>query len=175
MSQYTSNDELSLVTYEFSSASLETKSDLVIGIDFGTTFTGVAFAHSGNISGNDAGRIAENVEVIKSWPNPSNAYTEKTPTVIAYHKTPPIWGGRVKPSDEPQVAHFKLGLQPDAGKIYAAGSSRTTASALAFLDPNWSHPQLPEKKAVDFAADYLTGIVKYIKDEFFPSNTAQYF
>jgi hypothetical protein len=41
-------------------------------------------------------------------------------------------------------------------------------SALSFLDPNWKHPQLPQKAAVDYAADYLTCIHKYVKDVFFP-------
>jgi molecular chaperone DnaK (HSP70) len=168
MSRYDTYEEVSFMTLEFSSVALESQSDLVVGIDFGTTFTGVAYAHSGQIIRDDATRAAEKVEVIKSWPSANLAYTEKTASVIAYNTNPPTWGGSVKQRDHPQVAHFKLGLQQNASAHYLGRASGSLHSALSFLDPNWKHPQLPQKAAVDYAADYLTCIHKYVKDVFFP-------
>lgn len=156
------------ITFQFASVTLETTSDLIIGIDFGTTFTGVAYAHSGQTLG-DGARSADNVQVIKSWPSSNFSYTDKTPSVIAYNTNPPTWGGNVKDRDKPQVAHFKLGLQANSGTHYLRRSGRAeTATALAFLEPNWRHPQLPEKTALDFASDYLSCVHKYVKDVFFP-------
>ena len=49
MSQNRYDNAMAFLASQLASmASLESKSDLVIGIDFGTTFTGVAFAHTGN-------------------------------------------------------------------------------------------------------------------------------
>jgi hypothetical protein len=156
------------VTFEFSSITLDKSSDLVIGIDFGTTFTGVAYAHSGHVISGDAERVAENVQVINNWPSGDLSYREKTPTIIAYNNFhSPIWGGSVKFRHQPQVAHFKLGLQPNATH-YLGRSKEATASELPFLDPNWKHFQLPNKTALDFTADYLTCIHKHIKEVVFP-------
>jgi hypothetical protein len=154
----------------------ESTSDLIIGIDFGTTFTGVAFFYSNTDGDGDASRIAENVNVIKTWPSPSLHYAEKTPTVIAYNTDPPTWGGTVRPRHEPQVRHFKLGLQPNVGGHYLHPAPLNTSTILGYLDDeNWTHPQLPRKKAVDFAADYLTCVHRYLKDVFLPSQFGSVF
>jgi len=157
--------DLSFVTFEITTISLESKSDLVVGIDFGTTFTGVAFAHSGSVSGNDTTKIAESLDVIR-WPSSTLANNEKTQTVISYDRNPPSWGGSVRERDEKQVAHFKLGLQPGAGSHYAATDG---PSGLTFLDANYRHPKMPDKTAVDFTADYLKGLLTYVKEDYFPS------
>ena len=98
------------------------RSDLVIGIDFGTTFTGVAWAHGTSFgpaaSTAEMRKAADNVYIIKTWPNQTNAFAEKVPSVLAYNNHPPMWGATVRPTDKPQVAYFKLGLQEDLGKHY---------------------------------------------------------
>jgi molecular chaperone DnaK (HSP70) len=157
---------------------LGSKSELIISIDFGTTFTGVAYALSSNMTGEDASRIAENVKVIKTWPSASQHYSEKTPTIIAYGTTPPSWGATVKRQDELQISHFKLGLQRNIGKHYRRRSQHSvpvsntpTTSVLPFLDDNnatWKHPKLPDKTALDFCADYLGCVHKYVKEVFLP-------
>jgi len=172
---YYGDYEVSFVAFEISSISLESKADLVIGIDFGTTYTGVAFAYAANTKGDDTKKIAESVEVIKSWPNANNSFAEKTPTIISYHTNPPVWGGSVRPKDEPQIAYFKLGLQDGIGGHYLLRSVHNPPSALPFLDPNWKHPKLPNKTALDFAADYLTGVHKWVKEVFFPSKFGDQF
>ena len=152
-------------------------SDLVIGIDFGTTFTGVAWAHGASfspaMSTAEMQQAADNVYVIKTWPNQTNAFAEKVPTVLAYNNDPPMWGATVKPTDKPQVAHFKLGLQEDLGEHYQLHELRPELIAESPLsgylsDHNWNHPDLPGLKAVDHAGNYLTRIVEYITKEEFP-------
>ncbi|KAL7275880.1 hypothetical protein RUND412_001157 [Rhizina undulata] len=54
---------------------LGTQQRLVISVDFGTTFSGVAYAFSDD---------RENVEVIHDWPNGGNRTSDKVPTEILY-------------------------------------------------------------------------------------------
>jgi molecular chaperone DnaK (HSP70) len=157
------------------SLSLGPRSELIISIDFGTTFTGVAYTLSSNVTGSDPSRIAENIKVIKTWPSASQHYSEKTPTVIAYGTDPPSWGATVKRQDELQVSHFKLGLQPDLGRHYRRSQhpglqgSNIPRSALPFLDDvEWKHPNFPDKTALDYCVDYLSCIHRFVKDEFLP-------
>jgi hypothetical protein len=162
---------------------LSTSSDLVIGIDFGTTFSGVAYAHAAGIgpatSTAEMRKAADKVSVIKTWPNQSNYYTEKTPSVLAYNKNPPMWGGNVRHTFEPRVAHFKLGLQENISSHYKHPSFQVTqpASVLGgFLsDHSWRHPALPEKKAVDYVGDYLTCINQYVTKEVLPTRFGERF
>ena len=151
-----------------------TNSDLVIGIDFGTTFTGAAYACTANIgkaaSLGEMRRVADKISVIKTWPNQTNNYTEKTPSILAYNRDPPAWGGgNVKPTDEPRVAYFKLGLQDDVTTLYQHHSSqpRNEDSVLGgyLSDSTWTHPELPEMKSINYAADFLSCINRYIKEE----------
>ena len=164
-----------------SSAAVTTNSDLVIGIDFGTTFTGVAYAYAAGVASvisiAEMRSVAEKVRVIKTWPNRSNYYADKTPTVLAYNRRPPMWGGNVRPSDEPQVAYFKLGLHEDIITHYQQHSVQDAESILGgFLsDHDWRHPALPDMKAVDFAGDYLTRINQYVTQEVLPSHFGERF
>jgi len=144
----------------------ESQADLVVGIDFGTTFSGVAFALTANIINiKDKSKIIDQVHVIKTWPG--DGLADKVPSVISYAGTPPSWGFRVKASDEKRVAHFKLGLQKDVQSHYSPPLTNPKASALGgyLSDHNWRHPLLPTKKPVDFASDYLTGIYNYVSNE----------
>jgi len=154
----------------------ESKSDLVVGIDFGTTYTGVAYAHTAGAtcstnSTTDMRKAAERISVIKTWPSQGNYYAEKTPSILAYNTSPPGWGAKVRTRDEPKVAHFKLGLQENIGNHYLHRSIPNASSVLGgFLtDHNWKHPDLPNKKALDFAGDYLTRICKFVLEEILPS------
>ena len=171
------------------SPTFTSSSDLIIGIDFGTTFTGVAYAHttggpSDTISMSDIRKAAKKIAVIKSWPHQTNQYVEKTPSVLSYNSNPPRWGGTVKKKDQPQIAHFKLGLQESIGNHYLQENildlfgkqilderTRMTSPVLGgyLTDHNWRHPELPEKTAVDYTADYLTGICQYVTNTILPS------
>lgn len=143
----------------------ESQSDLVIGIDFGTTFSGVAWALAGDITNlSDASKIVEKINVVRAWPGHGQA--EKIPTVLSYNASPPSWGFKVKPTDNRRVGHFKLGLQRNVREYYATTPVSKTSILGGYLtDHNWQHPELPGKKALDFTADYLKGITTYVSKQ----------
>lgn len=156
----------------------ESTSDLVIGIDFGTTFTGVAYAHTAGVFGNakhltteDMRKAAERIHVVRTWPSQSNYYAEKTPSIISYNTDPPNWGARVRPGDKPQVAYFKLGLQEGLQNHYNAQTPSNHLSGLSsyLSDNNWRHPDLPTKTSVDYVTDYLKCIYDHISHQVLPA------
>jgi hypothetical protein len=150
-----------------SSSSSSSSSNLVVGIDLGTTYTGVAYGLLENLKSKDVTTLVNNIGVISNWPSQGGAYTEKTPTVIAYNKpNAPSWGASVKPHYKPQVSYFKLGLQPPPQGYYR--DLEREPSQLPFLEPNWRHPDLPDKTAKAYATDYLKCITTYIREQFFP-------
>jgi molecular chaperone DnaK (HSP70) len=138
---------------------------LVIGIDFGTTFSGVAFALPETLKAKDVTTMVNNIGMIRSW-GVSSSFAEKTPTIISYTKSPPVWGASAANLDpeDPKVTYFKLGLQPGSYK-----SDLPDSKSLPFLKPNYRHPTWPNKNAQQFAEDYLKCLVTYIRERFFPS------
>jgi molecular chaperone DnaK (HSP70) len=156
--------------------------ELVIGVDFGTTFTGVAYAISSSIGKDrttpktqaEAEALSEKVVVIKNWPNAGLQAAEKTPTVLAYQAGRAVaWGGRVRPSHRVQIAHFKLGLQENIAQHYWEENPTGTGISLlgGFLkDSNWRHESLPDKSPVDFTADYLREVRKYVTETILPTH-----
>ena len=161
-----------------------TSEQLVIGIDFGTTYTGVAFAHSSfgieNLQINSETKseldtVVEKITVIKSWPNANKQYEEKTPTIIAYDDggRPVAWGGQLKRNHQTKVACFKLGLHEGTRSHY-----NTAAASLlgGFLnDSDWRHPNLPSKTALDYAADYLALVGSYVMNKVLPDRFGEEF
>jgi hypothetical protein len=140
------------------------QNELVVAVDFGTTFTGVAYYHAGaafeNVDENDVRRIAEKVNVINTWPhNPALQYAEKTPTVLSYNTDPPTWGGYVRTHHTPQISGFKLGLEPSIFQHY---------TRLPNLNGLGTIPQLPGKFPIDFTTDYLTCVHKHVQKVCFP-------
>jgi molecular chaperone DnaK (HSP70) len=140
---------------------------MTIAIDFGTTYTGVAYysdAANSQLPHNErhAKEIAEKVIVIKDWPKVSVQFMEKTPTIIAYHTDPPTWGGSVKPQDEPQISRFKLGLEPAVPRHYSHEANHEDSTSYG------RHDELPHKEPVDFATDFLKCIHKYIQNTHLP-------
>ena len=144
---------------------LPTTSHLVIAIDFGTTFTGVAYLHyPGPQSGiqPDLQQIAQRITVVRRWPNATGRFTEKTPSKISYHTDPPAWGRQVQPTDQPQASLFKLGLEPRTQHYYRSPDAQATA-----LLRNRARQQIDNKKPVDVTADYLTCVHRHVHDVLF--------
>jgi molecular chaperone DnaK (HSP70) len=149
-------------------SAFESQADLVIGIDFGTTFTGVAYAHTkkaGNLFSRDKTpkNLADKVVVIKNWPGPGQL--DKIPTALAYHTNPPTWGQKVRPEDDPQVRYFKLLLQENVGEKYEKSVSGRAHDLYKVFDANWYHPQLAEMEPIDYAADYLKAAIEYVRTQ----------
>lgn len=157
------------------------KTKLVVAIDFGTTFTGVAYAHSTTnllTAGSTLTpeQVRDKITVVKNWPNVQSSYAEKVPTVVAYENGKLVaWGARVKSTHSTQISHFKLGLQAGARKHY--GTSEKDESALGgfLLDSDWRHPLLPNIQPIDYATDYLREVRNYINEHVFPKNFGQGF
>ncbi|KAL2060461.1 hypothetical protein VTL71DRAFT_9492 [Oculimacula yallundae] len=79
-------------------------SDIVIGIDFGTTYSGVSWAYPGR----------RDVRLITNWPNPKtmNATNDKVPSTISYcNGKVERWGYSNRDKDE-TFRWFKILLEP---------------------------------------------------------------
>jgi molecular chaperone DnaK (HSP70) len=137
-------------------------SKFIVAIDFGTTFTGVAWGHFHGSTNLDARSpnakvLAEKIFVYKKWPGNANAYAEKTPSVISYGQHP-SWGGKVKPHHKLQVARFKLGLDPEKVRdVFGLGGDGVLGLVPAL-----------DKTAVDVSADFLTHVNRHIETEALP-------
>lgn len=156
---------VALTTFKDPATPSRQPSNLIIAIDFGTTFTGVAYYHSTGTSPNAArdvlgNQIASNIIIIRNWPNQGGQYIEKMPTVIAYGTNPLTWGGSVKPRQDMKVAKFKLGLEPHLERYYDMDAS---GEAMMF-----SSPVGLNKRPVDITADFLTCVMRYVHDACFP-------
>jgi molecular chaperone DnaK (HSP70) len=153
-------------------------SDLVISIDFGTTYTGVAYAvlsslgnRSQPLSQQEVEVILDKLVVIRNWPNVSQQAAEKTPTILAYESNQVVaWGGKVKSTHAIQVAHFKLGLQENISQHYTPSTAGTVPSLLGgyLRNSNWRHKALPNKSAWDYTVDFLTAIRGHVIDTVLP-------
>lgn len=139
------------------------RTTLVIAIDFGTTYTGVAYAHTHQTQGPVAkwtlSEIRDRIYPVKDWPNRDVQYPDKVRTALAYSNGAVIaWGSSVTPEHQTQVSLFKLGLQEDLQEYY----SGISVLGGYLNDPNWSHPDLPGKNAVDFTSDFLKAVRQYV-------------
>lgn len=70
-----------------------------------------------------------------------------------------------------KIQHFKLGLHEQLRTNFVTPLTVTKQSVSSgfITDPKWKHPDLQQKQAVDYAADYLTEIRQHIMNEFLPS------
>lgn len=120
-------------------------SEIVVGIDFGTTYSGVSWAVNAG---------TRTVRLINDWPDPINAIanSEKVPTVISYENGQPHSFGYSVPPTGNGLRWFKLLLDP---KHSYARTREATASQRALENMN--------KNAENVAADYLRLIWAYTK------------
>ena len=150
--------------------------ELVISIDFGTTYTGVAYVflpslsnRRGSLSQAEVQTILDNLVVISRWPTYNTQTSAKTPSALAYENGQRIaWGGRVKSTHAIQVRHFKLGLQDDIKNRYNGDAPVLLGDFLN--NSNWRHEQLPDKSAWDYTVDYLTAVVSHVFSEVLPAH-----
>ncbi|KAH9908120.1 actin-like ATPase domain-containing protein [Xylariomycetidae sp. FL2044] len=131
---------------------LTTSDRLIVGIDFGTTFSGVAAVYTST---------PDDVEIIKTWPGGNGITSDKVPTEISYvfppeatPGTPPNvkWGFQFKP-EESRLRCIKLFLDRSQ-KLPFYVSPQETATQLGTF----------KKNVVDAVSDYLTEIYKHTMD-----------
>lgn len=147
------------------------KTLLIIAIDFGTTYSGVAYTHSAldvfkNRPFMDPKEIVNKIHIVRSWPKKGNAiYSDKIQSALAYENGQLIaWGGAVT-NQRIKITGFKLGLEEKLKRVYKSAPSALSG----FLtDSQWMHPELPHKDAVRFVADYLEQIKNHIFSVTFP-------
>ncbi|KAI9738107.1 MAG: hypothetical protein M1818_005535 [Claussenomyces sp. TS43310] len=118
---------------------------IIVGIDFGTTFSGVAWTTQG---------CPEDLEVITVWPGSQNKTSEKVPTVMKYETTkeePSFrWGFQVSPLVD-GIRGLKLLLDEDQKDRY--GPSLLSKNILMAI----------RKDAVDVASDYLRELFRVVQ------------
>src|SRR5271156_3255918 len=141
-------------------------SKFIVAIDFGTTFTGVAWGHFAGSTDLDGGStntkiLAERIFVHKEWPGTSRSYAEKTPTIISYATSPPTWGSKVRPQHKPQVSRFKLGLDPE--KVRDVFQMEGGGGMVGLV------PGLGTRSAVEVTGDFLTQLNRYLETEALPN------
>ncbi|KAG9583657.1 actin-like ATPase domain-containing protein, partial [Aureobasidium melanogenum] len=136
---------------------------LVVGLDFGTTFSGCAFAYSGNLESPDK------IEVIRNWPGSNNITSEKVPTELTYEPAStgagvkrtaagepsllndPRWGFQIKLNELP-LNYIKLLL--DRHQRLPSYVSRQHLAGL---------PLRCDKSAEQAVADYLAALFSHAK------------
>ncbi|GAA5915261.1 hypothetical protein JCM6882_003386 [Rhodosporidiobolus microsporus] len=132
----------------------EMEGKLSVGVDFGTTFSGVAFGSNRHMGGS--------VRQILNWPGSYETF-RKVPTCIAYYQPSPhaeavivAWGIEAKAmtvrSGFYKVEFFKLYLDPAVLRDGRLASSSPL-------------PDLPcGKEPVDVVTDFLSCVWKYAKE-----------
>ncbi|KAI9730180.1 MAG: hypothetical protein M1818_008274 [Claussenomyces sp. TS43310] len=121
------------------------KSQLIVGIDFGTTFSGVAFAFLSN----NATEAKE--DIITEWPGAGSYTKQKIPTVLYYDQYQKVvgWGPDIADALAP-TGYPKPGVQKvEWFKLQLMLSGNT------YIDPINLPPLPPGKSEIDVAADYL--------------------
>ncbi|KAK6000862.1 hypothetical protein QM012_003587 [Aureobasidium pullulans] len=135
---------------------------LVVGVDFGTTWSAVAFTYSGNPES------ADEVAIVKNWPGSNNISSEKVPSELAYVPASDdfelvnsdgsrtfdiLWGLQLKP-EQSRLRCLKLRLDPRQ-KLPAYVSSKDLDDQLIECG----------KSAEEAIADYLSLIFSKAKEE----------
>ncbi|KAI9890224.1 MAG: hypothetical protein M1814_004386 [Vezdaea aestivalis] len=139
---------------------------MVIGIDYGTTYTGVAYA-------DDSTNTVKDIQLITDWPgHRRNATDEKVPSQVAYGSYPGgnksydwgTWGNLIPPGVNPCI-WTKLRLDGEKQRsieldaILAILSGNISRLAVGQDDDDGERPpDYPGKMPVDIVTDYLTAV-----------------
>ncbi|KAB8209828.1 hypothetical protein BDV34DRAFT_221331 [Aspergillus parasiticus] len=70
---------------------MTTRSQISVGIDFGTTYSGVAWSVTG---------VVNDIEVVSEWPGRGKKTTPKAPTTICYEGAKVRWGYELTPTKD---------------------------------------------------------------------------
>ncbi|KAH6848320.1 hypothetical protein B0I37DRAFT_161234 [Chaetomium sp. MPI-CAGE-AT-0009] len=125
---------------------------LIVGVDFGTTFSGVAAVYTGT---------PDDVEIIKTWPGGNGITSDKVPTEISYDlpanaaagTAPTVkWGFQFRP-EESRLRCIKLFLDRSQKLPFYVSPLETAAQLKRY-----------NKTVVDAVSDYLTQIYKHTMD-----------
>jgi len=144
------------------SGSQPKKEAIVIGVDFGTTFSGVAWCYTGDPS---------NIRTIKRWKG-NNKNLEKVPSIIQYSTNNTSrfkWGFEVTADAQNQLRWFKLLLNeqaPSHSRLPIRPQNRLarnyTGDEKQLAQLRHTLDSLPSNKTpVSVTSDYLGGLYKH--------------
>ncbi|KAL8802967.1 MAG: hypothetical protein Q9182_003455 [Xanthomendoza sp. 2 TL-2023] len=123
---------------------MEPPHTIVVGIDFGTTYTAAAWADASN---------PRQVEIIKNWPSGGQIVSSQVPSEIAYDyndRTKFSWGYSISPQLH-KIKWFKLGLELDQDAI-ALPFGLTTADVICdYLSAIYKHIMTTLHRRIDQA------------------------
>ncbi|KAI1428888.1 actin-like ATPase domain-containing protein [Xylaria sp. FL1777] len=140
-------------------ALMDAEDRVVIALDFGTTFSGIAYAFS------NPGRRAEVVPIL-DWPGLEGHRQPKVPTLVSYNPDDPTkfkWGGQVDWRSE-AVQGVKLLLDPKQQQPM-------------YLPANHLRNELKKlpKDPVDVAADFIGAIYSHALSKIEAAGVKEYF
>ncbi|KAL7623875.1 hypothetical protein AAE478_005431 [Parahypoxylon ruwenzoriense] len=125
---------------------------LIVGVDFGTTFSGVAAVYTST---------PDDIEIIKMWPGGNGITSDKVPTEISYEFPP-----NADPGTQPN-AKWGFQFKPEESRLRCIKLFLDRSQKLPFyVSPQETATQLKKynKTVVDAVSDYLTEIYKHTMD-----------
>ncbi|KAI9776186.1 MAG: hypothetical protein M1839_000507 [Geoglossum umbratile] len=141
---------------------------VVVGLDYGTNFTRVAYSES-------SGTLWD-IQLITDWPGPfSHTVKEKVPSQVAYGQfedSPYSWGtwGYLIPPTAPRQCWTKLQLDARSKTLQelqillACLSNDSRSLNLDNKKDDGGPPASPGREPVEIVTDYLTGIKDHVLD-----------
>ncbi|PVH83064.1 actin-like ATPase domain-containing protein [Cadophora sp. DSE1049] len=135
----------------------ESREVLVIAIDYGTTYTGVAYGHSNGLRN----PTRRNIQCIDDWPGqPRNTSNQKVPSEVAYSKHGFEWGNKIQPKSQ-RESWTKLLLdetQKDKRSMLMRELEMERSTTLIEI----SHTEVV-KGPVDIVSDFLRGVRMHLE------------
>ncbi|KAG8163922.1 hypothetical protein KVR01_005840 [Diaporthe batatas] len=125
---------------------------LIVGVDFGTTFSGVAAVYTSN---------PDDVEIIKTWPGGNGITSDKVPTEISYEIP------KDAPSGTKPTVKWGFQFRPEESRLRCIKLFLDRSQKLPFyVSPLETAGQLKKynKTVVDAVSDYLTQIYDHTMD-----------
>ncbi|KAK1077163.1 hypothetical protein LTR33_008322, partial [Friedmanniomyces endolithicus] len=135
---------------------------LIVGVDFGTTYSGVAAAYSAN---------PDDIDIIKTWPGGNGITSDKVPTEIAYDHVPLAEVSPISPEDggakevvKPVGIRWGFQFKPEETRLRCIKLFLDRNQRLPhFVSPLETAAQLRkcERTVMDAVSDYLTKIYEH--------------
>ncbi|KAF2849834.1 hypothetical protein T440DRAFT_518705 [Plenodomus tracheiphilus IPT5] len=128
---------------------------LVIGLDYGTTYTGVSFCETSK-----HGMQGNQIDIIHDWPSIGvrNVTKEKVPSEVTYQDQGIVWGSSI-PSDVPRHMWTKLQLDnKQAGEVAKITREISTSSQ--------NSSKQPDEVITDFLAQIKAHLIKNLDQKY---------
>jgi molecular chaperone DnaK (HSP70) len=135
---------------------------LVVGVDFGTTYSGVAAAYSAT---------PDDIDIIKTWPGGNGITSDKVPTEIAYEPLPSSEPSPISPLDnasiqtsQPRSVRWGFQFKPEETRLRCIKLFLDRNQKLPhFVSPLETAAQLRkcDRTVMDAVSDYLTKIYEH--------------